>query len=322
MVITQEQAASSERLAYTVQQAAEALGVRRQFLYRALAEGTYPQVVDPALFARVQARLAGNRAESQRPDRDPHTAVLRRGFAVCGYCGHRLSVKVNRGTERYECDRVNRRRHGCPGPSISARMLDEAIWRGVSMVLNQPGILERYLTAQRTTDPTAGALPALETRLTALDRRLANLRRRLADEDDDAIAAEYRAGIKEALGERTEAEAQQARLLAARADWQTSEARVADAVTFVADVRDQLTAGGAETWELRREVLRRLAVRVKLFGTDETHRWVMDLCVSDQAGVREAAHHYWGGQDMAVDLATYQRLPVQVANVLPSPIGW
>lgn len=59
MRTTQKGAAGGERLAYTVAEAAEALGVNRQFLYRQLRAGAVPSV-------RLGQRILVPRLELER----------------------------------------------------------------------------------------------------------------------------------------------------------------------------------------------------------------------------------------------------------------
>jgi hypothetical protein len=309
-----------------------------------LPAGVFPVLVEPALFRRVQERLAGNQRQSVRPDRDPHIGVLRRGHVYCGYCHMRMAVKADRTSARYECSRVNRVRHGCPGCSISVAELDGAVWPLVAGALARPDVLALRLTEQRVDDPTAAALPAAETRLAALEKRRATLRRRLGDEDDDELAAEYGAELKTLVGDVRAAEAHRAALLAQRAAWQAGEDQAAGAVAYAEQVATEARAGGDADlhdlpWERRRGALHRLGARVRVWRPDEPHRWALTLAWRDPASAAESKPWRgtvdlddgwgidWAGCAVPVpEAAGYFTLnhgaTAGGANVLPTPSGW
>ena len=87
-----------------------------------LPAGVYPQIIDPALFARVQDRLARNRRQSMRSDRNPEVGILRRGFVLCGHCGTRMVVAVSRGYTVYRCHTDGKRLFGQGNRILSGKV--------------------------------------------------------------------------------------------------------------------------------------------------------------------------------------------------------
>lgn len=64
-----------------------------------LPEGTIPAIISTELFDKAQARMLANIQDS--PRRGKHTnALLRAGFAVCGYCGRPMTLFT--GSSRYK----------------------------------------------------------------------------------------------------------------------------------------------------------------------------------------------------------------------------
>jgi len=61
-------------------------------------DGNHEPIVDPDLWARVQAQLAHRAGENRRR---PWTRHVVTGITVCGYCGRHVPMKHGRGTLRY-----------------------------------------------------------------------------------------------------------------------------------------------------------------------------------------------------------------------------
>ena len=97
--------------------------------------GTCPALVDDELWQAANDRLNYNKLTSPRNIRDPRGALLRGGFAICGYCGSKLMAERGKGgAYLYRCvhrsgtEEVLQKR--CPGGaySIPAAILDHAVW--------------------------------------------------------------------------------------------------------------------------------------------------------------------------------------------------
>src|SRR4051794_5248750 len=59
--------------------------------------GVAPALVTPELAASVHAALKRNKQEATRNNKSPKSALLRAGFARCGYCGNCLEVQFAHG---------------------------------------------------------------------------------------------------------------------------------------------------------------------------------------------------------------------------------
>jgi site-specific DNA recombinase len=97
-------------------------GERKTFLsedqWMQLPEGTVPALIDEETFQAVQIQLEINKKNSPRNNRHPEDTLLRCGMAVCGTCGHNLTVDrgKNRGKTRirYRCPKAHKGYKECP----------------------------------------------------------------------------------------------------------------------------------------------------------------------------------------------------------------
>ncbi len=246
-----------------------------------LPEGTYPVLVDPALFARVQALLAGNRTESQCRDRDPQVGVLRRGFAVCGGCGRNLVVKPSkRGGPYYTCNAGGR--WHCPAPAATqVDQLDTPVWERVHAALTRREAVQERLTALRTADPTGPELAALDTLVAGYTAQQAKLAKAIAMLEDEDATAPLVAELANVAKQRKQAEAERAAALAKRDAWQRDIADFEGVAAFCARVAEEAQA---LDWHGKRTALERLGARVRLYPAGAEVRWALTLTLRSQDG--------------------------------------
>ncbi len=237
-----------------------------------LPEGTYPQVVESALFGRVQDRIVSNRRECPPGNRNPEVAMLRRGIGVCGNCGHALAVQWSaKGVPMYRCDVSNRDRFDCPWTAMRCGLMDDQVWHLVVNLLQTPEMLEARLFGQPQPDPTASAFPLVQESLQDLEGQRDRIRRRLRATDDDALAADYESDLKVILAAIRAAEARRLGLLAEREAWQAAQERRESILDYAAQLRTEID--GLD-WHGRRNVLLRLGATVRLYPKETTGgRW-------------------------------------------------
>lgn len=237
-----------------------------------LPAGTYPRVVDEAVFARVQDRLMRNKTECPPGNHRPEVGLLRRGIGVCGYCGHRLRFKHGKRPLRaYTCNERNRDRFGCPGAAMNADKLDAQVWFLVTHLLRTPEAMKAKLIGEPQPDPTLGLLPAAEANLRQLEQARDRTQRRLRATDDDDLAAAYEGELKAILAELKAAENARSQLLTDREGWRAGLERRQGVLDFAARLGADLD--GLD-WHGRRNLLLRLGATVRLYPEDGTgDRW-------------------------------------------------
>lgn len=105
---------------------------------------TCPPLVSEDDWHAVQHLLERNRQESSRRMRQPDAALLRFGFARCGYCGRAMICAWNKahGAYRYRCCAVGRGL-GCEGKAFSwmCRDLDTYVWDWTERALSDERVL-------------------------------------------------------------------------------------------------------------------------------------------------------------------------------------
>lgn len=245
-----------------------------------LPPGTIPAIVEPALWHEVQRRLALNKQLSPRNNRSPHVALLRGGFARCGYCGRAMRVLPRKGrAPSYQCGGCTNPVRPCHGHCITVPALDNAVWQGISQRLLDPDLIAREVERLRRDDPTRADLAAVTRRLAEVERRQGNLRRELAAEDNPDVAALIRADLAQLAAERRALDEELARIDAERQAWLSAQQRLEDLEYWIGNVARNLEA---LDYQGRREVLIACDVRVDVWATDHTPRWQVTMRLGNE----------------------------------------
>lgn len=110
-----------------------------------------PAIVEPALYAEVQEQLEQN--QRRAPHRTRHWMFLLQGVVCCKRCGYAYCGAVasaSRGKAReygyYRCTGADAYRFGghppCSNKPVRANLVEEAVWREVSVLLRNPSCLQ------------------------------------------------------------------------------------------------------------------------------------------------------------------------------------
>lgn len=182
------------------QRGTETVVLRPESEQVALPAGTVPPLVDADTFLAVQERLRLNKVRAVRNNRNPQAALLRAGFARCGYCGRALAAETAPQGVRYGCG-GGRTDAGPCNHGMLAHLLDSAVWERVEALLTKPETVARQLADRHTADPTSGDAATVDRALAAVARQQANLGRTVALLDDEDAAAPLVAELR-ALGAR------------------------------------------------------------------------------------------------------------------------
>jgi hypothetical protein len=173
---------------------------------------------------------------------------------------------------RYACF-ANRRGNKCSQHSVNAPDLDGPIWKLCSELVMQPEVIEDRLREHSEDSAVQQEAETLELALQEVERRQQNIARRLALLDDDVAAAPLVEELS-ALGNRRR------QLDAARKEVATRAERAAVAARDAIHRRDWLASLAMRLdnapYEVRRDVLRALGVRVKLYPNGHAPRWEME----------------------------------------------
>jgi site-specific DNA recombinase len=231
-----------------------------------------PPLVDEALFEAAREQLAENRRRNRRHARGQR--YLLQGLVVCRQCGYAyygkaISLRSAKGKRRayayYRCCGSDAYRFGgerlCANPQVRTDRLDEAVWREVERVLQDPSWLaaeyERRLVQAR--DPTTGDLAGIEAQIAKLRRGMGRLIDGYAEGLIDKADFEPRvAGLRQRIKSWDEQAATLRDEAAQRAALSLIVGRLHD---FARQVRDRIAA---VDWSLQRDLIRLLVRRVEM----------------------------------------------------------
>ena len=232
-----------------------------------------PAIVDAAMFETVQGQLDENRKRKRDGRRRP--GWLLQGLVVCTQCGYAFYGKMARGTVGghqpadygyYRCIGTDAHKFGgqalCRNRSLRSDKLEQAVWRQVEMVLDDP----QRVAAEHERRAAAAQDGKTREDMAALDRQRERLRRgidRLIDGYAEEVidADEFRprlAGLKQRLA-RLDAE-REAAAAAHDAD-RSLQLLIGRLGEFAGRVRAGLD--GLD-WQGRREVIRALVRRIEV----------------------------------------------------------
>lgn len=239
--------------------------------------GASPALVTKELAQAASARLARNKSESTRNNRDPEAALLRAGYAVCGYCGHPLSAVNARGHGTlYRCNSANQTRYGCPYFGIQSAILDAAVWSKIEAVLTRPDIIATEVERLRKDDPTRADIETIERMLAGLTRKERNLMNRLADADDADLGDLITADLKGIAAQKRQLQDERRAVELQRANWEASQERLDDLTAWCQTVADNL---GELSYAERRLAVNTLGVEVQVWRADHNPRWTIKMAV-------------------------------------------
>jgi site-specific DNA recombinase len=251
----------------------------------AMPEGVVPPLVSDAEFEAVKVRLAANRAQSARNNRNPEETLLRGGFARCGYCGGALQAERCRRARggngpTYTCGTTNSDRFGCPSFAIAAPILDREVWERVEAVLKHPQVIEAELQRRQQDDHLEADVAGIDGRLEDIQKRQANLSRVVASIDDADAAIPLIAELRNLAAQRRELEADRETIEERRRAMQEDDQRLIN----IAHWCDRVAANlGELSYTDRRDVLAALGVSAKVWRKDHAPRWEITMDIRELA---------------------------------------
>jgi site-specific DNA recombinase len=243
----------------------------------ALPAGTVPPLVDEATFAAVQSRLARNKIEATRNNRNPEGSLLRGGYVKCGICGHVVRVHNRddgaRTPSMYRCEPL-RGREACGKPIITMKSLDRAVWERVEAVLLNPEIVRQQLERLQGEDGLADDVASVERAIAEVERKRANLARSLTlfdrQEDAEPVVAELAQLAK-----------RRARLDEERVALRTRQEQRAEVYATLEGIEGWCRIVGANlahlTYAERRLALEALGVSVRIFPRGQSPRYIIEM---------------------------------------------
>ncbi len=141
-----------------------------------ISPDTVPQLVDKETFTLVQKQIDYNKRTALRNNPNAEKA-LARTIALCGYCGGKLHAMTDRNGTRttYLCPR---RRDGytcTEATSISAKILDDAIWQYACSIIRDPKKRQKAIDALKKPHPILTGEKGIANRKKEIEAELENL---------------------------------------------------------------------------------------------------------------------------------------------------
>jgi site-specific DNA recombinase len=271
-----------------------------------------PALINKDLFASVAEQLAENRERHRRGRRG--AKHLLQGLLVCKGCGYAfygkpVSTAAARGKPRhyvyYRCIGSDAYRFGgartCHNKQVRADLLDEAVWRDVCSLLNDPEKLAAEYQ-RRLESPSKKSTKASE----CLARQMQKIKRglaRLIDAYQDGLLekAEFEPrvrSLKERLQDLQERAEAQANTEALEQELRLVIGHLKDFATRVRDGLEQAD------WHTRREIIRALVKRVEV--EEEVVRLVYRVGLPPFVNGPDGGflHHCWGRGNTALRRTT------------------
>lgn len=238
----------------------------------ALPAGVVPALIDRATFDQIDERLRLNQLRAVRNNHEPEAALLRGGFARCGYCGRSLTVVKMRYGHIYRCLNPRTQPLPCNNHSIMAHLLDAAVWEKVEGVLTRPELVAQELQALRQDDPSAQDLAVVDRALADISRRQRNLVDRLADEDDADLVAVVREKLAALTEQKRQLQTERDSVLARHAGWERAQQHITDIQAWCTALAEELAS---LDYTARRTALEALGVEARLFRQGDDPRYVI-----------------------------------------------
>jgi len=235
-----------------------------------------PAIVEPEVFAAVQAQLEENRRHARQSQRGAR--YLLQGLLQCQHCGYAfygkpLSPRARKGRPRayayYRCVGTDAYRFGghrlCPNTQVRTDRLELAVWQEVCALLAHPERLAQEFTRRLHTDGQGQhqERAALEHQVGKLRQGLA----RLIDSYAEGLIEkqEFEPRVTRLRQRITHVEAQCQQLAEAETLQRELRLIVGRVEEFAAQVQQNLEA---LEWHRKREILRALVRRVEI-GLDQ-----------------------------------------------------
>ncbi len=241
----------------------------------ALPAGTIPAIIDPEIWQHAQERLALNKQRAIRNAKNPESALLRGGFAKCGYCGWSMSARPrSNGKYEYVCGQSRLAGTDCPKPTISALKIDHAAWAQVRRIILHPDIIESELERMTTEDPTRGDRARAEKRLIDIERQRSNLTRGIAMIDDRDVASNLLVELQHLTNRKREMESDIQALAERQRAWSSAQVDLRSLSNWRRDASANLDD---LTYEERRLLFDLLGLQIEVWKADHKPRFLLRM---------------------------------------------
>jgi len=247
-----------------------------------------PPRVDVETVESVQEQLRRNKELSGRNNKHSRYQLLRCGRVKCGYCNKNMIVTYTKG--RHSEIRIDYRcaTHGqvggnrCQGAIISAPNLDAVVWQDVVKMIQNPGVVEQALKAEKKEDPNGQDLKIVEKNIADLDRKRKRNIAALEDDIDEETYKDIKARLKTLAEEKQAWERQRTVLLEQKVSLEEEQRAWENFRKWCEDIREKLDDPTHEvTYEEKRRACERLGIKVLVWRVEQKPRYQITARPSD-----------------------------------------
>lgn len=226
-----------------------------------LPDGTYPALIDEALFKRILERRAANQACAVRANSEPEQYLLRAGFVRCGYCNKPMMAIKHRQNYVYRCLKGGTSH----GNAILAHSLDEAIWQWLQQLADHTDLIAKAVELATCSTKIQRDAEAIERSIEKWKAKAAHF---LEDLEDSSLVGDTRTAIRNELNNAykmiAKLEGERAQIMAGMIDKERERAAYQDILTWCKKVK---TSREELSYQQRRDFLRMLGVMVLVENT-------------------------------------------------------
>ncbi len=244
----------------------------------ALPEGIIPPIIDFETFNTVQEQLLRNKQDSPRNNPHPEDTLLRCGMAICGSCGHNMTV--DRGKDRgktrvrYRCPNAHRGYGECQeSPDIAASLLDALVWKEAVKIIRDPSVLDQELVKQKSSDPTKDELVAIDLVLADTIARIKNLTETIETTANTDARELLSLRVGELAAKKKDFEEKRDIILREKVNWMDVQKALVDFKAWCGTVRPKLdNPDYTPSYEEKRNALERLGIVVYVYPAEHKPR--------------------------------------------------
>jgi hypothetical protein len=252
-----------------------------------------PPIVSAEVWDAAQEQLKANKRQARRNQRYEELYLLRGGYAVCGYCGRVMTAISQTVKGKPDARKFNYRCNGvvvipgmtiCEGGyfAIAASVIDSAVWDTITFLFEDPKRIHTLLSYQashvgKQSDWTLERMRATTGLLERVERQKENAARAVLDAESPETFALWNSKVEELAVQERDLRNELAQLEASHRKQKLAAEHLRSIEQWVSALGSTLQE---TTYAERRQFLRALDVKVTVYRSDHTPRYVIHFDLS------------------------------------------
>lgn len=227
-----------------------------------------PAIIDVDTFKLVQASLIRNQQFAAHNNSHPEDSLLRAGIIRCGYCGKPMTVVRHPlyKTVNYFCQAAKIGRSECKTVQISAKIIDNAVWRRTCEIIRDPKKLQEAIEALKNPDPALFSRQHVEQRLQEIETELTNLVEMGKNARSKTVLEQISVSISLLESEQETLLHEEEKLSLLHETWEEVQNEIFRFTTWCVSYRDKLESA---TYQEKRIAIEMLGITCRVFKYGE-----------------------------------------------------